>query len=301
MRNSLGARVLLVIGFVAASLSYGGWVALRTVLDPGATHVVARNIVATPEVQKNLADQLQTEVDKELGEAHASPQVRRAVDQAVRDPRVAEAFADALSTVQRAVLSNSGTTVTLDARSLTSAVDDALAHTDPTLAAQLAQQAPLTATIDANKVPHLGRIHDDAQSVFVLAGLAALLLVGASLTLDHTRKAIARAGRRVAYLSIAPVLGFVLLPHLLGTTGATGVARVALEAYGSRVVPSGIALLIIGVAVVVASMFMRSPNVAAEPQPAEASTFLPGRPLFPPAAEPIAPAAPHRINESLRL
>jgi hypothetical protein len=301
MRKRGPGRWLLVLGFIAASFSYGGWMLMATVLDPSATTAVARRVIATPVVQDNLAKQIRTQVDSELRDAHADPQVQRAVDAAIRDPRVAAAFANAVGDVQRALLSNSPQTITINSRALTSALHDALERIDPQLAAQVAKQPPVSATIDASKAPHLRSIHNAADLVAVLGAIVALALIGTALKLNHSRKAIARFGRRVAYLSITPMLAFVVLPAVVPSHGAADVIRVAMEEYAGRVVPSALAFLGLGVMIVIASLFMRRPNLAAAPA-VESKAFTPAPALRSPL-DPLASAAaaPPRLGETLRL
>ncbi len=295
----MSSRILLILGFIAASLAFGGWTLMHTVLDPGATTAVARKVIATPVVQDNLAKQLRTQVDEELQNAHASARVRRAVDTAIRDPRVVNAFANAVGDVQRALLSNSARTVTINSHALTEAVHDALADTDPQLAAQLAHQPPVSATIDAGKAPQLKSIHDIADRVATLGALAAFLLIGAAITMDHSRKAVARLGRRVAYLAIAPIAAFVVLPAVVGTHGDADVVRVALHEYAGSVVPAALAFIVVGILIVIGSLFMRRPSAETTPE-SDATAFTPA-PLVRSALDPLANAAPPRIGETLRL
>lgn len=299
MRQRRSSRMLLVLGFIAASLSYGGWMLTQTVLNPGATTAVARRVILTPVVQDNLAKQIRTQVDKELADEHASTQVQRAVDAAMRDPRVVNAFANAVGDVQRALLSGSPRVVTINSRALTSAVHDALVRIDPRVATQLAQQPPVSATIDASKAPQLRKIHGVADMVAVLGALAALALIGTSLALDDSRKAIGRLGRRVAYLAIAPVAAFAVLPAVVGSHGIADVVRVSLQAYAGRVLPSAFAFLGIGLLIALGSLFMRRAQAEAVPE-TEARAFSPV-PALPVPPDPLTAAVPPRLGETLRL
>jgi hypothetical protein len=299
MRNRSGTRILFVLGFIAASLAYGGWTLQQTVPNPDATTAVARRVIATPTVQDNLAKQLQTQVDRELASAHADAQVQRAVDAAMRDPRVVNAFANAVGDVQRALLSGSPRAISINSRALTSAVHDALVRTDPQLAAQLAQQPPVSATIDANQAPNLRNIADFADVAVALGTVVALVLIGIALAADRSRSAIARLGRRIAYLSIAPIVAFGVLPAVIGSHGVADVVRVALQEYAARVLPSAFAFLAAGVVIAIGSLFMRRSSGA----PAtgnDAFAFTPA-PALPPPSDPLAPALAPRLGESLQL
>ncbi len=157
MRSSIGARLLVAVGFLAASCAYSGWVATRTAFDPGATRNAAQTLLTTKTVQRSLGDQLSEQVGKELRRAKTDPRITAAATEALRDPRVANAFAAAVADVHRALLSNSGGTISLDTRAVTDAVHDTLADRDPKLAAKLTRQRPVTLDLESKELPHLGR------------------------------------------------------------------------------------------------------------------------------------------------
>src|SRR5215212_9049998 len=201
MKSSTGARILLAIGFLAASFAYTAWIATRTAFNPDATQRAAHTLLTTDAVQKDLREQLGTQVAKELHQTNVDPRVKAAATEALRDPRVVGAFATAVADTHRALLDNVDGTVTLDTSAVTEAVQDALAARDPKLAARLSQQPQsLELKLDAKSLPQLGKARDAARTVMWLGALAALFLIGASLLLDHDRRAVARAGRRIAYL-----------------------------------------------------------------------------------------------------
>ena len=297
--SGTGARVLLVIGFLAACIGYDAWLTAHVVLDPSSTRAAAHALMQTPPVRKALADDLTKELDRRLPGATRDPRVGAAVRTALADPRVTNAFADTVASIHEAVLSGTGDrqTFTVDGRSLSAALHDALAPSDPQLAAKLAAAPPLDVHFTHGQLPHLHDPRSTADVVTVLAVVAALLFVAASLLLRHDRRAVARVGRRTAYLSITPLLVFVLLPRLLShASGDTPrIAAPLLETYGSRVLPSAIALAVAGIAIAVgAFLWPRDASFAgSEPRPAPSRYASPP----PPRRAPDDPA----ITEKLYL
>ena len=269
MKSSLGARVLLAFGFLAAALAYSGWWASRIAFDPSATRSAAKEILSTERVQHTLGDEIATRVDEELRKSNTDPQIRAAVGQALRDPRVEQAFANAVGDVHAALLSNSPTGVTIDARALTSALHDALKKQNPKLAQQLQQQAPVQVQIGGNKMPNLSGARNYARTAEILGSLFALLFIALSLFLDRSRRAWSRIGRRIAYLATGPIVLFVGVPMFVGgDKGSTGeVVAAALRSYRSRVLPSAIALIVTGVVVVLAAWIVPKLRPARAPEP----------------------------------
>jgi hypothetical protein len=273
MGNNLAARLLMVFGFIALSLGYSSWVASRTVLDTKATTAVAHPILGTPSVQHALREKLADALDAALADAHADPHVKRAVAEAARDPRITAAFTAAIGSLHQALLSNGGGDITLDPSAITDSMRDALADRDPELAAQLANAEPLRVQFQSDKLPHLGSLRDKARTARTLGLAAGILLIAGSFMLVRDRKAIGRAGRRVAYLAICPLVIFALAPRLLDGSRSSGaqVGAAALRSYSGRVLPSAIALAIIGASIALIAMsarvFMRPHAVTFEVDP----------------------------------
>ena len=59
------ARVLLTLGFLAASVAYSSWTAERTILDPAATRGATHALLATPAVHDMLAREIRTALEAE--------------------------------------------------------------------------------------------------------------------------------------------------------------------------------------------------------------------------------------------
>jgi len=306
MGSKLPARVFLVLGFLAAWIGYTSWYTARIAFDPGATRAAAHAILTAPPVQRGLADQMTTQVDRELKAAGAGQKVTDAVHAAIRDPRVANAFADALAQVHQALLVDKGEQITIDTRALTSAVHDALAKQDPDLAKQFAKHGPIAVHLGGKDLPHLGAAHRTVETVSLLAILAALVLIAGSLVLCHERKVFVRVGRRTAMLSLGPLLAFVVVPFVLAHIGGNvaPIASAVLRAYRGRVLPSALVLLVAGLAVMLAAMAARlvvrpAPEATAESEPQAAppqplGRFAAPNPLHPSPGEPA-------ITETLYL
>jgi len=293
MRSKAGFRALLVVGFLAAWIGYDAWIATHTVLDPGATRNAARALIAVPAVQHGLADQITAQIDRQLPTASRDPRIAPAVAAALRDPRVANAFANTIAQVHRAVLSDGdGREFTVDGRSVSLAVHDALAPSDPRAAAQIDRLPPLALDVRAGDLPHVTDPRPAAAGITLLGIAAALLLITAALLSDPTRHTTALVGRRIAYLAVTPLVLFAIVPraleHLPGEV--PDVTAVLLRAYGGRVLVSAFALAIAGVALVVGAHAW--PRPVAVPPPASRPT--------PPSNPPASPDQP-AITEKLYL
>jgi hypothetical protein len=279
--KNTGARVLLVIGFLAASLSYSCWLAQRTVLDAGETRSLARALLETDAVQTNLSDQAIKQIDAEMPNGRGNAQVHTAVTEALHDPRVINAFADALGAIQGALVGKHQDQVTINGHALSAAIHDTLAAHNPQLAGELAKQAPLDIELNGNDLPRFGNTLNTARSVTTAAGLLAAFLICLSLFKAHDRHAVSRLGRRIAYMAIVPLLFFVVLPRVLAGLHGAGpeIVGTALRIYAGRVLPSPIVLVVVGLSVAIGAL------VVPAPRPTEAET-RPATEVLPAQREP---------------
>jgi hypothetical protein len=255
--SGVAARTLLVIGFMAAWIGYDAWIVSHVVLDPSTTRSAAHALLGSATVRGTLADTMTAQVDRQLPAEANDPRVGPAITRALRDPRVEAAFADTIAQIHQAALSDSSTTTfRIDGRALTGALHDEVAPTDPQLAAQLLRAPPLDVNISSGALPHVHEARPITNVITLLATLAALLFVAASLLLQHDRRSVARVGRRIAYLAVMPLVVFEVLPRVL--THASGdapqIAAALLRVYGDRVLPSAIALAVVGIAIAIAAL-----------------------------------------------
>jgi len=257
MGSNFAARVLLTVGFVAAFIGYDAWVVSHVVLDPDTTRAAAHALLETPAVRRGLADAITKQIEQQVPAAAKDEQLDAVVSTAVRDPRVATAFADTIANIHRTILASESTrTFVVDGRALTASVHDALAPSNPQLAAQLEHVAPLDVRVKTDKLPQLHDPRSTADGFTMLAVIAALLLITASLLLQHDRRSIGRVGRRIAFLAITPIVVLVVLPRVLAHVSgdAPQIASALLRVYGDRVLPSAIGIVIVGLVVVVGAI-----------------------------------------------
>jgi hypothetical protein len=255
--SKAGARILLVVGFLAAWIGYDAWIASHVVFDPGTTRAAAHALLDAPTVRRGLADQVSQRLNRQLPGAANNPRVAQAIATALRDPRVVRAFADTVAQIHAAILA--GTTqqnFVINGRAVTNAVHDALVAKDPKLAAQVAQLPPLAINIKHDKLPELHDPRSTSDAVAVLGIVAALLLITASLILQHDRRSFSRVGRRIAYLAVTPLLVFVVLPRIVehASGDAPQIAAALLRVYGDRILPSAIGLVIVGLTIALGAL-----------------------------------------------
>ena len=301
-----GARLLLAVSFLAASIAYSAWWVSGIVFDPASSGRAAHALLATPAVQRSLSDDISRQLDRELPETAAPAAVHTAVAQALRDPRVTTAFADALTQLHRAMLSPDGNhaAIELDPRMVTSAIHDALAQQDPGLAAKITAREPITVRLGGGDLPHIGPARGTFTMIQLVALIIALMCGALSLALEHGGRAVRRTGRRIAYLSIVPLALFEVAPPVLTHyDGETPQATAAvLRSLAGQVVPSAVILLVAGIAIaigVTVAGWLRGPTgtVAAEPP---ARSAAPGSPV-PTPLSPAARGGEPQITEKLYL
>jgi hypothetical protein len=137
-----------------------------------------------------------------------------------------------------------------------------------------------------------------AEELAILGIVAALLFLTASLLRQHDRHAFGRVGRRIASLSVVPLVAFLVLPRVLEQlSGNTPqVASVLLRTYGRRVLPSAFGLVIVGLLVALGSAIW--PRREEAGVPAAAVTPYAGPP---PRPRPVGAPENASITEKLYL
>jgi hypothetical protein len=234
-------------------------------------------------VQHSLRDQLHKALEGQLDYVPSNPAIQQAIDDAARDPRITTAFENAIVQLHKALLSNGADTITLDPKVMTRTMYDELAAYDRTLATEVRDSPPLRVQFDTHQLPRLEPLANKVHTARTLGLAAGVLLIGASLMLVRDKKAVSRMGRRIAYLAIIPMLAFAVLPRVLDSWGAGGaqVGAAVLRGYSGRVLPSAMALMLIGVStaliawVGIPSARQPEPDNAPPPRPTPPDARLP--------------------------
>ena len=268
------ARVLLTLGFLAASVGYSSWTAQRTFFDPKATQGATQALLATPAVKTMLTRELHTALRPLIAEATtavpdrtpakplgpkaqaakakatraAQVKLNAAIEAAVNNPKFIGAFEQAITSLHTEILSGDPSPVTLDSTAVTNALNSAFARIDPKLAPKAKQLHTVRVPIGGADLPHIGNLRHNVTVVGDAAIAIALLLVGGALLLAHDRKMFRRAGRRLAFLALPPVLVFLVIPRALESShnSAMSVSAAMLRSYGHRVLFSATVLAVIG-------------------------------------------------------
>ncbi len=267
------ARFVLALAYVAGALAVSAWCVTQTALDPAATHKSIEKMFATPEMQQFVAKDVTKNVNAQLGLKPTDKRVSAAVAKVVKDPAVTTAFVDAVSQAYSAVLADAPANPIVESTTLTNKLATALKRKYPDLAARVQQQASPFYELDEVKLPRLGGVRKTVNDVRTIGALVALALVGLSLALEHDRRAVARVGRRVAYLAITPVLLYIVAPRLLGLVPGNipQISSAATRAFSSRIVPIAVLLVVVGLVIVIGAVTIPRMRDRMMATPAEAS------------------------------
>ena len=259
----------MTIGFIAASVAYGSWTAERTIFDPAATRGATHALLATPTVHDLLAKEIRTALRSSLGSSVDNTKLTKAIDRAVEDPKFVGAFEDAIANVNEAILSDGHGRVTLDPSAVTSSINEAVARVYPQIAPQVRKTKVVSVPIGNASLPHLGNAKKNVREVGNIALAIAILLIGGALALSPDRKTFRRAGRRIAFLAIGPVLIFAVAPKLLESSHAAAltVSAAMLRAYAHRVLFSAALLAVVGGTTWIVAVTMPKREAETPPEP----------------------------------
>jgi hypothetical protein len=260
----------MTIGFLAASVAYSSWTAERTIFDPTATRGATHALLSTPTVHDTLAREIRTSLRSNLGPKVDNAKLTAAINRAVEDPKFVAAFEDAIANINEAILSNGHGRVTLDPSAVTNSINEAVAREYPQIAPQVRKTKVVSVPIGNASLPHLGHAEQNVRTVGDISLALAILLIGGALALAPERKTFRRAGRRVAFLGIGPVLIFAVAPRLLQSshTSALAVTAAMLRAYSHRVLFSAVILAAVGLGTWIVAVVVPKRRAEREPEPA---------------------------------
>ena len=250
MRRS-AAGLILGISLLIASMAWGGFAALRTVLDPGRSADVADALLEDDEVQAQLAENLATAVTRVIpvGVPITDQQVESGVAVALRSPVVEALIRDAFVSTHAAFLGEGDVPRTVDLGDAAVEVREAIVAIDPSLDAVFPPSQALVIELPTERVPDLGGARRLLLRVVPLAALfAAGGVVLALLTTTHRPSVLRRAGRW-AIVAGAVWLAFAYGIPWLATSffsGQSVVAGALLQAVVTAMIVPSIILVAIG-------------------------------------------------------
>ncbi len=255
------AHVLIAVGFVAASVAYGAYAIINTILDPDATAEMTADLLSAAPIRDDLTRDLAAELRSQLPNGVESREATSIATAALADPRFAEAFAAAVRSLHEQLLGAGSGPVVLDLGDVAAATRRAVREVDPALAAEIPDDAQFRVTLADGPVPRVGDAGRGVSAVCVVATLLALvLLVGATAAHPSPRDAFARIGRRLMGLGAGPLVVFIAVPWLIGSlTGDWGdVASPITASLGRRLIPSALLLALSGLLLSAGARFFAS-------------------------------------------
>lgn len=254
--TAIPARILLAIGALSASVAFWAFSAQRTILDPEATRDLATQLIGTESVSRSLSDrlaaQLQGRIPDEVAGQVPKAQLAEVARAAITDPRVVAAFGTTIGSLHEQLLA--GATegdVAIDTRSINVALQDTLAEVDPELAEQIQSSDPVRLSIDAGRIPNLQPVDDGAGTVLLATAIFAVIGFGLGVSVHpEPWMAVSIVGRRLVAIASFPVILYVVVPAALRGIGSNWSRTMSpfAGAYGRRILPAALALLVGGFA-----------------------------------------------------
>lgn len=247
---AITARILLAVASVAASVAFWTLSAQRTILDPDATRDLATRLLETEHVSESLVATLLDQILPQVPAGFSEADVRRIAEIALHDPGVAAAFGVTIGELHEQLLAgNRVDAVAVDTTVVNRALRDAVADLDPELATQLDGYEPVDLTIDTTALPSLRPIDRRAAPVLLGAALAAVAGFGLAVALHpEPWTGVGAVGRRLVVVAVVPVVLYLAIPAALRTlrSGWAATAVPFASAYGRRILPAAVALLVTG-------------------------------------------------------
>ncbi|MCB0995006.1 MAG: hypothetical protein KDB21_07945, partial [Acidimicrobiales bacterium] len=291
------AGIILGISLLIASLAWSGFVALRTVLDPGQSERMADTLYEDDEVRSALAGNIATAVSTLIPPEIDVPreQVDAIAVAVLDDPRVEALITQAFVQTHAAFLGEGEMPRQLDATVFGEAAREQLVATQPELDAFLPPAPTLSVPLPTEHIPDLGPVRRALQAVVpVLTILAVGGILLALITTTHRPSVFRRAGMWAIGAAAFILLTGIGLPWIIRRLAPDNaeVAAVLFSTLVRSVLVPAIVLAGVGLASIVAGMAWASGARAARTEPE------PRRQRRPRTAAPPAPyrpaAAPHR-------
>ncbi len=252
--TSLLARVLLWVGAIAASTAFWAFSAQQTMLDPSATRDLATDLIGADVVSESLAKQLSSQlrerVPAELASKVSDDELDAAASAAIADPRIADAFGDAIGSLHEQILNGGGDDkVTIDSGAINEALKEALQPIAPRLAKSIGGSDPIALEVDGARIPNLEAVDGAVGALLLAAALLALFGFGLGVVVHpQPLKAASIVGRRLVFISAVPVVLYLVVPAALSAIASdlTKLMSPFASAYGKGILPTALVLLVGG-------------------------------------------------------
>ena len=269
------ARLMLAIGSIAASIGFWAFCAQRTILDPAATRDLAASLIDSAGVTESLSSQLSEQIagllPPDIAKQVPEAEIEAVAAAVVSDPRVADAFATTIASVHEQLLDGERQgKVGIDSTAINTALVDVATGLSPQLATQLADVEPIELRIDAARIPNLEPVDRGVDTALLLASVVAVAGFGLGVSIHpEPWAAVAIVGRRLAAIAVFPVVLYLIVPATLRAIGSDSTTTLApfANAYGQRILPTAIVLLVGGIALWIGGFVARRTGHRSPPGP----------------------------------
>ncbi len=241
-----------------ATMSWAGFVMLRTVLDPGRSEALADTLLDNEEIRAAIVDRLSDAVEAQVPDD--VPVTRATIEEgaaiALDDPEVERVIRDGLVRAHQNALAGVDEPVLLDAGALGSAGRAAVVAQEPELDPVLPAAPELEVELPTAGLARLGAVKRFVERFTLLTGIVAASGVALAFLLARNRPA---ALRRVAYWAFGASAFWLLvafgIPRLLdGAMGrSASVAAAIIDVFIGAMIPPAVTLAVIGVGLLVVS------------------------------------------------
>ncbi len=244
------AAIVLVPSLLLGTAAWTGFVALRTIFDPGRSQQVAEDLIDDEVVVGQLTDELsETIVSRAPPEAGVTPEQADEIATAVLDdPATRGVLLDSLRSAHGAFLGEGDAPSTVALDPVVAQLTERVAAFSPEAAQVIAQAGPVEVELPTDWIPDASPVRDALQTgVPILASASAFGFVIALLTTSHRPAILRRAGLWAIGLAAGTIVLGVGVPALLELLAPPGTAVLAALA-------SALARAVIGPALVMAGL-----------------------------------------------
>ncbi|MEO1060204.1 MAG: hypothetical protein AAFZ07_02210 [Actinomycetota bacterium] len=262
IRRSLAA-LILGPALLIASLSWSGFVALRTVFDPDRSADVAEELFDNEEVQEQLTTNLGVAIETALPDdvPVTDEQIDAIAAFALEDPAVEALILQALDSAHGAFLGEGTAPTTLSLGPVTESLRASLVEAVPQAEGSIPEIEPVEVTLPTDRIPDASPLRSLLQRLVPIGALLAAIGVVVALLTTSDRPTVLRSAGiwaiGAAAFSLVVGLGLPVLIRRFAPDQAEVLAALLAAMLRSVVVPA-IALAVGGVVLLVLSAIVAS-------------------------------------------